>query len=136
MSSNLLISSLYLEAVSVIFAAGPTNIGLIMPASALSTAPRSELSSQGCTTMVATAGTAFAAAIRRSYFACGRGSPGSTGMTLIADLQICSRHATTLWPGDGFPAFLLHLFRTAFLSRSSASLSHRRFWRSPTALRE
>ena len=54
-------------AVSLIFAAGPTRIGLMMPASAASTTPRSELSSQGCTTMVDAAGTAFAAAIRRSY---------------------------------------------------------------------
>ena len=52
---------------SLIFASGPTRIGRMMPAFALSTAPRSEVSSQGCTTMVGTGGTAFAAAIRRSY---------------------------------------------------------------------
>ena len=40
----------------------------MIPASAASTAPRSELSSQGCTTRVGTAGTFCAAAIRRSYF--------------------------------------------------------------------
>ena len=39
----------------------------MMPAAALSTTPRSEVSSQGCTTMVRAAGTALAAAIRRSY---------------------------------------------------------------------
>ena len=33
-----------------------------------STAPRSELSSQGCTTMVLAAGTLFARVINRSYF--------------------------------------------------------------------
>ena len=40
----------------------PDNAGL-----ALSTAPRSEVSSQGCTTMVGVGGTALAAAINRSY---------------------------------------------------------------------
>src|SRR5258705_12075578 len=79
---------LCLAAVSLIFAAGPTRVGLIMPASAASTAPRSELSSQGCTTMVDTAGTAFAAAIRRSYLLFGRFSLASAGMTFISSLRI------------------------------------------------
>jgi hypothetical protein len=39
----------------------------MMPALALSTAPRSEVSSQGCTTAVGVGGAARAAAIRRSY---------------------------------------------------------------------
>ena len=47
---------------------GPTRIGMIMPASAASKAPRNEASSQGYTTMVAAADTCLAAAIKRSYF--------------------------------------------------------------------
>ena len=43
----------------LIFAAGPTRIGMMMPASAASTAPRSEVSSQGCATMVVAGGTAL-----------------------------------------------------------------------------
>src|SRR6476660_9711747 len=85
---------LYLAAVYLTLAAGPTRIGLMMPASAASTAPRSELSSQGCTTRVGTAGTFCAAAIRRSYF--GRvGVPlASAVMTLMASLRILSRPMT------------------------------------------
>ena len=56
-------------ATALIFAAGPTRIGMIRPASAASSAPRSEVSSQGCTTMVdRRRASACAAAIRRSYF--------------------------------------------------------------------
>ena len=36
---------------AAIFAAGPTRIGMMMPASAASITPRSEVSSQGCTTI-------------------------------------------------------------------------------------
>src|ERR1700754_1971028 len=74
-SSKPLISILCLRAAALIFAAGPTNVGLMMPASAASAAPRSELSSHGCTTIVVAAGIAFAAAMRRSYFVPGRASP-------------------------------------------------------------
>jgi hypothetical protein len=56
-----------LLAVSLIFFSGPTNTGRMIPAAALSTTPRNEVSSQGCTTMVGAGGTALAAAIRRSY---------------------------------------------------------------------
>src|SRR5215216_100210 len=56
-----------LLAVSLIFLSGPTNTGRMIPAAALSTAPRNEVSSQGCTTMVGAGGTAWAAAISRSY---------------------------------------------------------------------
>ena len=48
---------------------GPTRIGTIRPASAASSAPRNEVSSQGCTTIVLAGGTCLARAIRRSYFA-------------------------------------------------------------------
>src|SRR5262245_5237750 len=54
-----------------IFAAGPTRMGTMMPASAASTGPRREVSSQGCATMVVAGGTSFALAISRSYFECG-----------------------------------------------------------------
>src|SRR6187431_1417603 len=79
---------LCLAAVSLTLAAGPTRIGLMMPASAASTAPRSELSSQGWTTRVGTAGTFCAAAIRRSYFDRVGVPLASAVMTLIASLRI------------------------------------------------
>ena len=43
----------------------------MMPASAASTAPRSDVSSQGCATTVVAGGTFFALAISRSYFEVG-----------------------------------------------------------------
>ena len=42
-------------------ACGPTNIGLMIFASAASTAPRSEVSSQGCATAVRTGASAWQA---------------------------------------------------------------------------
>ena len=87
------------RATAAIFAAGPTRIGSMMPASAASTAPRSEVSSQGCTTMVAAGGTSLARAISRSYFACGgcgsadrsRTSPiSSSAMSLARSSRRCS----------------------------------------------
>src|SRR5215471_12942207 len=65
-------SILWAAAVASILARGPTRIGTMIPSSAASTGPRSELSSQGWTTTVLAAGTFLAEAIRRSYFACGR----------------------------------------------------------------
>jgi hypothetical protein len=51
-------------------AMGPTRIGVIRPALAASTAPRSDDSSHGCATAVTTAGSVFACASRRWYFSC------------------------------------------------------------------
>ena len=48
----------------------------MIPASAASIAPRNEVSSQGCTTIVVAGGTFFALAIRRSYLDCGGGQAG------------------------------------------------------------
>ena len=59
-------------ATAAILSLGPTRIGLISPASPASTAPLSEVSSQGCATAVAIGCRLFAAAIRRSYFSCRR----------------------------------------------------------------
>ena len=59
-------------ATAAILSLGPTRIGLINPASPASTAPFSEVSSQGCATAVAIGSSFFAAAIRRSYFSCRR----------------------------------------------------------------
>ena len=71
----------------------------MIPASADSIAPRKELSSQGCTTMVDTAGTPFALAISRSYFdACCVPLAGA-GMTLIGALRIPGG-ASTSWTSD------------------------------------
>src|SRR6476659_3324494 len=72
-----------LAATSLILAAGPTRIALMIPASADSTAPRNELSSQGCTTMVVTVGTPLAVAIRRSYLDPGCFALASAGLVLI-----------------------------------------------------
>ncbi len=55
------------SATARIFSAGPTRIGTMMPASAASTAPRSENLSQGCATAVGIAGFSRVRAIRRSY---------------------------------------------------------------------
>src|SRR3954454_19155246 len=56
------------RATTEIFSFGPTKIGMMMPASAASTGPRSDVSSQGCATTVLTGGTCLALAISRSYF--------------------------------------------------------------------
>ena len=53
-----------------ILSLGPTRIGLISFASAASSAPLSDVSSQGCATAVARGRHAFAAAMSRSYFSC------------------------------------------------------------------
>ncbi len=66
-------------ATAAIFAAGPTRIGTMMPACAASTAPRSEVSSQGCTTTVVAGGTCFARAISRSYLRMRRTGERSDG---------------------------------------------------------
>ena len=58
-------SSLSCFATASIFAFGPTRMGLISPSFAASTAPASELSSQGCATATVTGLTAFAASISR-----------------------------------------------------------------------
>jgi hypothetical protein len=64
-SANIDLDSL---AIVLIFRAGPTRMGSINRRSAASVAPRSELSSQGCTTTVLAAATLLALAISRSYF--------------------------------------------------------------------
>jgi hypothetical protein len=58
----------------------------MIPAAALSTAPRNEVSSQGCTTTVGTTGTALAAAISRSYLL--GASLGPAGMTFMILLRM------------------------------------------------
>ena len=74
---------LCLNAAALIFPNGPTSVGLMMPASAASATPRSELSSQGCTTMVAAAGIAFAACDETIVFRAGFG---------FARFQGCNAH--------------------------------------------
>src|SRR5204862_5746901 len=91
---------LCLAAVSLILAAGPTRIALMIPASADSIAPRNELSSQGCTTMVDTVGTPFSATMRRPYFdPCGV-PLAAAGMTLIGALRITAPGSMTPLPSD------------------------------------
>src|SRR5437899_3226565 len=62
----------------------------MMPASAASVAPRSEVSSHGCTTTVVAAGTSFARAIRRSYFDCGGPATGPTAASVPISLSLVS----------------------------------------------
>jgi hypothetical protein len=76
-------SSRLSAATARILDAGPTRMGTIIPASAASTAPLSEVSSQGCATTVATGLIALAASIRRSYFTCRRVS-STTSACFIA----------------------------------------------------
>ncbi len=89
------------RATAAIFAAGPTRIGTMMPASAASTAPRSEVSSHGCTTIVGAGGTSFARAISRSYFARGGVPSGPIAamvpmvpisLSLSVGMRHCLRH--------------------------------------------
>ena len=84
-------------ATSLIFALGPDQDRLDHAgARRLSTAPRSEVSSQGCTTIVGAGGTALAAAIRRSYLA----ADGSR----LRERRLTSMSLPILadWPYDAF----------------------------------
>jgi hypothetical protein len=63
----------------------------MIPASADSIAPRNELSSQGCATIVDTVATPFASAMSRSYFDPGCVPLAAAGMTLICALPIMTR---------------------------------------------
>jgi hypothetical protein len=60
----------------------------MIPAAALSTTPRNDVSSQGCTTMVGDGGAARAAAIRRSYLLAGCVSTELAGMKVMVSLRI------------------------------------------------
>src|ERR1700760_4004370 len=88
-----------LVATSLILAACPTRIALMIPASADSIAPRNELSSHGCATTIVTPGTALAAAIRRSYFDPGCFAGASAGLVLIVSLrEVCRRTNDAIGP--------------------------------------
>src|SRR2546430_16007715 len=125
----------------LILAAGPKIICLMIHDSAATTPPRSDLSAQGCTTTVATAGMALAAAIRRSYLTPGRFSFAFADMTFILSLRISSNGATTPWLSDRkgrYPLALLELTtcrrQIADQPASGAWLRHRRFRRWRTGL--
>ncbi len=70
-----------------IFAAGPTRMGTTSPAAAASSAPRSEVSSQGCATIITAEGTACAAATSRSCFDRG----GESGRAIMAGPSVRGR---------------------------------------------
>ena len=55
---------------SQILVLGPTRMGVMIPASAASNAPLSDVSSQGCATAVVSGCKSFVAAMSRSYFSC------------------------------------------------------------------
>src|ERR1043165_2943436 len=81
-----------LRATAAILPAGPTRIGVMMPASAASIGPRSDVSSQGCTTIVLTGGTCLARAMRRSYFDA-LGGAGPTADSALMSLIFSARDA-------------------------------------------
>ena len=54
-------------AIAVVFLAGPTKMGMMIPSSAASQGPRSEASSHGWTTTVLAGGTSFASEMSLSY---------------------------------------------------------------------
>ncbi len=102
------------RATAAILAAGPTRIGTMMPASAASTGPRSEVSSQGWTTTVVAGGTSLAWAMSRSYLAARRRRERADRRDR-SDVVLVSRHdrssacavhayrrrcARKPWPGD------------------------------------
>src|ERR1041385_6141983 len=123
-----------LTATSLILAAGPTRIALMIPASADSIAPRKELSSQGWTTTVVTVGTPLGAVIRRSYFDPGCFALASAGMTLIVSLRIPAAEPMTLSPLDRKePHGPDRRARTARRPASDASIPRRISPHSPTA---
>src|ERR1700751_2267622 len=123
-----------LAATSLILAAGPTRVALMIPASADSIAPRSELSSQGCTTMGETVDTFFAAAMRRSYFEPGWAALAPAVMLLIVSLRIPAPGPMTLSPWDREGPYCPHLrARIGRRLASSAWRPRRRFRRLPTA---
>src|SRR5689334_6284387 len=89
-------------------AEGPTRIGAISPTRAASIAPRSEDSSQGCTTAVGVGGIALQRAISRSYFSWAasiprsirRHEPGPNPRAIGSDvLGRVRRHPASVDPG-------------------------------------
>src|SRR5215469_15599648 len=84
-------SSLCCVATAAIFAAGPTRIGMTMPSSAASVAPRSEVSSHGWTTTVLAAGTCRATAISQSYLVWLGPEGALRRVTVISMLPLSSR---------------------------------------------
>ena len=77
-------------ATASIRARGPTRIGAIRPSCAASTAPRSELSSQGCATAVGVGGSALQKSSSRWYFSCVRSIVHSLALRAVrlpADLR-------------------------------------------------
>src|SRR5262249_2949280 len=75
----------------------------MMPASAASTGPRNEVSSQGCTTTVVAAGTCFALAISRSYFEWGGSATGPIAARVPISLSLspCMLRPPSIPPPPG-----------------------------------
>ena len=114
----------------------------MMPASAASTAPRSEVSSQGCTTMVGTAGTALRRRDQAIVLAGARGvslvSAGMTFMAVTPDLSN-ERYDAFAFGSKGTTSMPFrnssHRRRTARPPASDAWRPRRISRRWPTALR-
>src|SRR3954469_21069937 len=79
--------------------AGPTRMGRMMPASAASTAPPSELASQGWATAQGIGRIARVAAISRSYFSCRR-APGVATSFIAAPRCRCGTGCPGASPGE------------------------------------
>ncbi len=89
-------------AIASIRARGPTRIGAIRPSFAASTAPRRELSSQGCATAVGVGASALQASMRRWYFVCCRsihGLPDCVRYLKNAGTMSTNRIFTIVMPG-------------------------------------
>src|SRR6516162_3314025 len=89
------------RATAEIFAAGPTRIGTLTPASAASIGPRSEVSSQGCTTIVRAAETFFARASSRSYLV--GGGAANAPIAEMAPISLFLSACMRLLPSSGLP---------------------------------
>ena len=77
---------------------------MIIPASAASIAPRSDVSSQGCTTIVVAAGNLLRLAISRSYFDSADGGHWQPVREPCADLALLAQ-ARGLSISSGFASF-------------------------------
>ena len=90
---HLPISRLCSRATLLILAAGPTRVALMRSMAAASTAPRSDVSSQGCTTIAFAAAARLASAMSRSYFddRCGGlGTVNPYRCDFASDIGVCA----------------------------------------------
>jgi len=81
-------------AVARILASGPTRVGVINSAAAASSAPRKDVSSQGCATIVGTGGYCRVAAINRSYLDIGASANFGLRNCVVSLCRTCQTRAS------------------------------------------